>query len=199
MNSHFRIHLDELASSISNHPILKSLPLTSDLLRRYNHAIAVLSQYTSDITQVWSHQNLWVIENCLQRALLKIDDEGNIKANLESRILLILREADCLAKLRLEMPVVATAMLSRKDQFFVIKDSLQLVLDEFAETARRVKQEVRPLVIPHLMRLTSLFKPALTTLTWIKSDWKEFCKNAREQIKCFGVLITRVHDVYINR
>lgn len=111
----------------------------------------------------------------------------------------MLREADCLAKMNIQIPVVALAILARRDHFVIVKDSLQLVLEEFCDTARQVKHEMRPLLLPHLMRVAYLLKPALDTLTWTNPGWKDFCKITREQIKTFDILITRVHDVYINR
>lgn len=81
----------------------------------------------------------------------------------------------------------------------LINDSLQLLIEEFVATSRRVKLEVRPLLLPHLVRISSLLGPGLVSLTWTKSEWKTFCQNTREQIKTFDVLITRVHDVYTNR
>lgn len=63
----YRVHLDELAASVCSHPVLKTLPLTADLVRRYNHAITVLLQYQTDIAEVWTHQNSWVIEDCLKK------------------------------------------------------------------------------------------------------------------------------------
>ena len=62
-----KVHLDELATSVSNHPVLKTLPLTMELEKRYNYALGVLNQYKSDIAEVWTHQNSWVIEDCLKR------------------------------------------------------------------------------------------------------------------------------------
>lgn len=62
-----RVHLDELATSVSNHPVLKTLPLTMELEKRYNYALSVLNQYKSDIAEVWTHQNSWVIEDSLKR------------------------------------------------------------------------------------------------------------------------------------
>lgn len=129
-----------------------------------------------------------------------IDKETNkVQVNLESRITLLLREADCLAKLKLDIPIVALTILVKRDYFTVVHDSLQLVIEEFVSTARRVKLEVRPLLLPHLVRLSSLLMPGLKTLTWTKPGWKEFCQFTREEIKSFDVLITRVHDVYSNR
>lgn len=134
------------------------------------------------------------------RSLLATDQKtGKIKVNLESRIVLLFREADCLAKLNFNIPIVALAILAKRDYFTMVSNSLQLVIEEFVTTAQRVKLEVRPLLLPHLVRVASLFKPALTSLTWTQPDWKEFCQNTREQIKIFDILIIRIHDVYSNR
>ncbi|CAG5099433.1 Similar to DNAH5: Dynein heavy chain 5 [Cotesia congregata] len=195
-----KMHLNELTASVSNHPVLRTLPLTADLVRRYNHAVTVLLQYQMDITEVWTHQNSWVIEDCLNKPLLVMDKETNkVQVNLENRITLLLREADCLAKLKLDIPIVALTILVKQDYFTVVHNFLQLVIEEFVSTARRVKLEVRPLLLPHLVRLSSLLMPGLKTLTWTKPGWKEFCQFTREEIKSFDVLITRVHDVYSNR
>ncbi|KAK1128262.1 hypothetical protein K0M31_002732 [Melipona bicolor] len=195
-----KVHLDELATSVSSHPVLKNLPLTVELEKRYNYALSVLSQYKSDIAEVWTHQNSWVIEDCLKRPLLTVDEKtGKIKVNLGGRIILLLREADCLAKLNLEIPIVALTILAKKDYFTLVTDSLQLMIEEFVFTARRVKLEVRPLLLPHLVRVASLLEPGLTSLNWTNPEWREFHQNTKEQIREFDILITRVHDVYDNR
>lgn len=134
------------------------------------------------------------------RPLLMVDEKtGKIKVNLEGRVTLLLREADCLAKLNLEIPIVALTILAKKDYFTLVTDSLQLMIEEFVFTARRVKLEVRPLLLPHLVRVASLLEPSLTSLNWTNPEWKNFYQNTKQQIKEFDILITRVHDVYDNR
>lgn len=73
------------------------------------------------------------------------------------------------------------------------------MIEELVFTSRRVKLEVRPLLLPHLVRVVSLLEPGLTSLNWTNPKWKEFYENTKEQIKEFDILITRVHDVYDNR
>ncbi|KZC10625.1 Dynein heavy chain 5, axonemal [Dufourea novaeangliae] len=195
-----KVHLDELAASVFSHPVLKTLPLTVELEKRYNHALSVLNQYKSDIAEVWTHQNCWVIEDSLKRSLLVVDEETDkIKVNLDGRVALLLREADCLAKLNLEIPIVALTLLAKKSHFTLITDSLQLMIDKFVSTAKRVKLEVRPLLLPHLVRVASLLEPGIVSLTWTNPGWRNFYQNTKQQIEEFDILITRVHDVYDNR
>lgn len=124
---------------------------------------------------------------------------GKIKVNLEERVSLLIREADCLAKLNLQIPIVALTILAKKNYFTLITNSLQSMIEELVFTSRRVKLEVRPLLLPHLVRVVSLLEPGLTSLNWTNPKWKEFYENTKEQIKEFDILITRVHDVYDNR
>lgn len=134
------------------------------------------------------------------RSLLIVDEKtGKVKVNLEGRITLLLREADCLTKLNLEIPIVARTILAKKDHFTLITNSLQLMIEEFVSIARRVKLEVRTLLLPHLVRIASLLEPGLDSLTWTSPEWTEFYQNTKGQLKEFDILITRVHDVYDNR
>lgn len=75
----------------------------------------------------------------------------------------------------------------------------QFLLEDYIRTVRRVKLEVRPLFLPQVVRLSSLLLPGLRYVTWTSGDWKEFIDRANAAIKCFDVLVTRVHDIYINR
>jgi dynein heavy chain, axonemal len=44
-------------------------------MKRYNHAIVILKQYQADIAEIWTHQNSWVIEDCLKRSDFKFNNQ----------------------------------------------------------------------------------------------------------------------------
>lgn len=46
-------HLEDLARSVGAHPVLRSLPYTSELMRRYNSVSAVLKAYEKDLKIAW--------------------------------------------------------------------------------------------------------------------------------------------------
>lgn len=75
----------------------------------------------------------------------------------------------------------------------------QFLLEDYLRTVRRVKLEVRPLFLPQVVRLSSLLLPGLRSVCWTSDDWQEFIDRANTAIKCFDVLVTRVHDIYTNR
>lgn len=70
---------------------------------------------------------MWVLDDCLNKYLLAIDeDDGKLKVNLDFRIKLLIREADCLIKMGVPVPNVTLTLLSKRDYFTLVSDSLQV-------------------------------------------------------------------------
>lgn len=72
-------------------------------------------------------------------------------------------------------------------------------MNDFLKIVKSVKLEIRPLFLPHLIKLTNIIAPGITELTWVSSNWKTYVDKANEAVQNFKVLVGRVHDVYINR
>lgn len=67
------------------------------------------------------------MDKCLTKMLLTICKEsGSLKVNLPFTIPLLIREAECLLKLELPVPMIALTLFSKQDHFFTLKDSLQV-------------------------------------------------------------------------
>ncbi|KAJ9592734.1 hypothetical protein L9F63_015614, partial [Diploptera punctata] len=193
-------HLEELVMEASSHPVLKTLPVTIELLRRYNIVSSALVNYETEMKDTWMKQNVWLVDESLNQKLLALSEEsGQLRVNLDHQVKQLIREADCLAKMGMPMPIVTNTLLLKADHFTVVSDSLQLMLSQFLAAVRRVKLEVRPLFLPQLVRLSSMLSPGLHKITWTDAAWKEFHANTTEAIKSFDILVTRVHDVYTNR
>lgn len=100
----------------------------------------------------------------------------------------MIREAQCLAKLDIELPIVAATLLCKQSHFHAIQDSLNVgnlnwldftykiieldflrflqdLINMFLTTVKEVKLEVRPLFLPQLVQLTSMLKPGLRKIT----------------------------------
>ncbi|RZF32385.1 hypothetical protein LSTR_LSTR001849, partial [Laodelphax striatellus] len=193
-------HLDDLVSSASAHPVLKVMPTTIELVRKYNYVANTLINYEEELKNMWMNHNVWVVDECLNKSLLTISEEsGKFKVNLDERIVLLIRESECLNKMGLPVPVVTKTLLTKADYFTHVNDSLQFLLNRFLGTVRRVKLDVRPLFLPQLVRLASMLSPALNSINWTDPSWKTFLKNTTDAIQDFDVLVTRVHDIYSNR
>jgi dynein heavy chain len=51
-------HLEDLVMEVSSHLVLKTLPATSELLRRYSVVSAALVNYEADMKETWMKQNV---------------------------------------------------------------------------------------------------------------------------------------------
>lgn len=76
---------------------------------------------------------------------------------------------------------------------------LQFLINDFLKIVKSVKLELRPLFLPHLVKLTDIIAPGLKELNWVSSNWKDYVDNANGAVQKFKILTGRVDDVYTNR
>lgn len=87
---------------------------------------------------------MWIVEDCLQQTLLKIDtDTGNLIVNLDHRITLLVRETECMAKMKLPIPNVTMAVFLKRDYFMRIHDSLKVSIVKFYRNLSSLPTEIR--------------------------------------------------------
>lgn len=136
-------------------------------------------------------------------------EQQKIKVNIHNTIPLLIRESDLMAKMDLPIPMVALTLYAKRDHFTLVQDSLQvltlffkilssgakllsfqfLVVD-FLKVVKSVKMEIRPLFLPHLVKLVNIVAPGLKELTWVSSGWKTFVDTANEAVQNFKVLVS---------
>uniref|UniRef100_A0A182YK77 AAA+ ATPase domain-containing protein n=1 Tax=Anopheles stephensi TaxID=30069 RepID=A0A182YK77_ANOST len=191
-------HLQELVTTVTTHPVLALLPSTKDIENRHNSAKIILAEYEQEMTQIWLSQDVAVADACLVQPILALQND-RLVANLHPTIPLLIRESKCLAKMNIELPIVAATLLCKQNHFHTIQDSLNSLIKMFLSTIKKVKLEVRPLFLPQLVRLTAMLKPGLKSINWTNPKWVEFYENCKEAIETFDVLVARVHDIYANR
>nr|XP_036233287.1 dynein heavy chain 5, axonemal isoform X1 [Bactrocera oleae] len=191
-------HMKELMEAVLDHKVLSGLQLTKDLDNRYNNVTALLKEYETEIVSIWLDQDVSVADACLLQPLLALQGD-RLFVNLHPTIPLLIREAKMLAKLNVELPIVAATLMSRQKYFTSIQDSLNCLIKMFLTTVRAVKLEVRPLFLPQLVRLTAMLRPGLHTINWTHQNWTEFYERCKRAIETFNVLVARVHDIYSNR
>lgn len=126
-------------------------------------------------------------------------EQQRLKVNLHPTIPLLIRESDLMAKMNLPIPMVALTVFAKQEHFNLIQDTLQFLLKNFLTIVQSVKLEVRPLFLPHLVKLIKIIEPGLKQLTWVSEKWKPYTEQISNSIKNFKILVDRVHDIYNNR
>lgn len=162
--------------------------------RKHNLNTNFFLDYYTLVFQVWD------MDKCLQRPLLAVcPEKQRLKVNLHHTIPLLIREADLMAKMDLPIPTIALTLYAKQNHFNFVKDSLQFFINDFLKIVKNVKLELRPLFLPHLVKLANIIAPGMKELNWVSSDWKEYVDNANGAVEKFKVLTERVHDIYTNR
>lgn len=118
-------HLDELVSSVTSHPVLKTLPATKDLENKYSSVKNILDEYEQEMINIWLDQDVTVADVALTQPVLALQN-GRLFVNLHPTIPLLIREVNCLAKLDIEIPIVAAILFSKEEHFHRIQDSLNV-------------------------------------------------------------------------
>nr|XP_023020662.1 dynein heavy chain 5, axonemal [Leptinotarsa decemlineata] len=160
----------------------------------------MLKTFETDMVALWMNQHVHDVDNCLLRNLIAVcPEQQKLKVNIHHTIPLLIRESDLMIKMDLPVPMVALTLYTKQEHFSIVQDSLQFLINDFLRTVKSVKLEMRPLFLPHLIKLTDKIKPGLTQLNWVSSKWQQFVEKGNEAIKNFKILTDRVHDVYVNR
>ena len=69
-----------------------------------------------------------MVDESLSKKLLTLsEDSGQLKVNLDHQVKQLIREADCLAKMGIPMPIVTSTLLSKSEHFVLVNDSLQVI------------------------------------------------------------------------
>lgn len=118
-------HMTELMTALCDHEVLSKLPPTKDLEHRYNHVMDVLGEYEDEIVAIWLDQDVSVADACLVQPLLALQGD-RLFVNLHPTISLLIREAKLLAKLKIELPIVAATLMCREEYFLSIQDSMNV-------------------------------------------------------------------------
>lgn len=119
------VHITELMDAVMDHSVLSTQPLARDLDVRYNNVLGVLQEYEDEIVSIWLDQDISVADACLLQPLLCLQGD-RLFVNLHPTIPLLIREAKMLAKLKIELPIVAATLMSRHEYFLTIQDSLNV-------------------------------------------------------------------------
>lgn len=118
-------HLDELVSSVTSHQVLATLPTTKDLENKYSSVKNILFEYEQEMINIWLDQDVAVADVALLQPVLALQHD-RLFVNLHPTIPLLIREANCLAKLNIEIPIVAATLFAREQHFHKIQDSLNV-------------------------------------------------------------------------
>nr|XP_032816356.1 dynein heavy chain 5, axonemal isoform X1 [Petromyzon marinus] len=180
-------------------PRALELPDGRRCVRNYNRVARVLLEYEMLYHRAWLRQAEGV-RGGLQASLLvrREDDDGargDLFVNLDPQVPALLREAERMLRMGLEVPPVAQALRLKHPQLRRVYGQLQVLVAEHARVRGKISATYRKLLEPHLARVNEALQPGLTTLTWTSLNVHSYVEAALAALGELELLLDRANDL----
>ncbi|XP_043563465.1 dynein axonemal heavy chain 5-like [Chiloscyllium plagiosum] len=165
------------------------------IIRSYNKVARVLVEYEVLYHRAWMQQ-METVQFGLQASLLvKHPDTGEMFVNFDPYLTVLIREAECMARMGLEIPQTAKALLHKRHSLKNMYNKLQLLLEENSRLRARIKPIYETLIAPYVHKIDEAFQPGLVTLNWTSLNNDLFVDKVNAKLGEIDLLVCRINDL----
>ncbi|GCB63443.1 hypothetical protein scyTo_0004418 [Scyliorhinus torazame] len=165
------------------------------IIHSYNKVARVLLEYEVLYHRAWMQQMDTVQFGFQASLLVKHPDTGEIFVNFDPNLTMLIREAECMARMGLEISEAAKALLQKRHILKKLYNKLQLLLEENSRVRARIKPIYETLISPHVHRIDEAFQPGLVTLNWTSLNNDFFVDNVYTKLGEVDLLVHRINDL----
>ncbi|MBN3290180.1 DYH5 protein, partial [Polypterus senegalus] len=165
------------------------------IIRNYNKVAKVLLEYEVLYHRGWIRQ-VEVAKTGLQASLLvKSSETGQLFVNFDPQILIVIREAECMLRMGLEIPPFALSLQQKQETFKKNYNKLQMVLEENRRVRSKIQSAFDQLFGPHLVKVDEAIQPGLTSLSWTSLNFEKYLNRVTRSLSDLELLVDRVNDL----
>ena len=166
------------------------------MIKHYNKLGKVLLEYEMLYHNAWLQQ-IELVNGGLNASILvrHPKNEQQLYVNFDPAILTLVREADSMERIGLEVPELARNLRAREQQLKKNFAELDLLLAENVRVRNRVLPVLGQLMVPHLALVDSALEPGLSDLTWTSMTVDHFISSVRAALRDAEVLLDGVDDI----
>ncbi|XP_056617792.1 dynein axonemal heavy chain 5 isoform X2 [Triplophysa dalaica] len=176
-------------------PGLLSIPEAKRIIRDYNRLAKVLLEFQVLCHQSWMSQ-IEVVKMGLRASLLvRSPETGELYVNYDPEIRTQIRETDCMIRMGLEIPPLASILQLKKDVFKKNYDKLQLMVTENSRVRSKIQPAFEQLLMPHVAKVDKAILPGLTTLNWTSLNIEKYLDRITAALEELDLLLHRVNDM----
>uniref|UniRef100_A0A4W3JT26 Dynein heavy chain 5, axonemal-like n=1 Tax=Callorhinchus milii TaxID=7868 RepID=A0A4W3JT26_CALMI len=161
------------------------------IIRNYNRVGRVLLEYEVLYHRAWMQQ-IGTAQLGLQATLLvKHPETGEMLVNFDPYLTVLIRETECMARMGLEVPQFARALLQKRDELKRMYNKLQ----EYGKVRARFQPVYETLIGPHVHKVEEAFQPGLTILNWTSLNSNKFLDEVYAKLGELDLLVHRINDL----
>ncbi|GIY53760.1 dynein heavy chain 5, axonemal, partial [Caerostris darwini] len=140
------------------------------------------------------------MSQCLLANIIDEDvDTQEMVLNNNEQLFVLIREADLMSQMSLEVPPVAKTALYQQKKLKQHKNCLEKLLKRHKELRNLSREELIPLLEIHLEILDNVLKPGMTTITWSSLNIDSFLEKYSECVAHIESLFDRLCKILNHR
>ncbi|KAM8735049.1 dynein axonemal heavy chain 5 [Acanthopagrus schlegelii] len=176
-------------------PGVLSTPEAKRIIRNYNRVARVLLEFEMLYHHSWMEKMEEARVGLQASLLVRSPETGELFVNFDPEILTQIREANCMTKMKLEIPPFAALLQQRQDTLKKNYNKLQLMLSENTRVRAKIQSAFEQLAMPHVAKVDEAIQPGLTSLNWTSLNIDKYLGRIDKALVDLELLMDRVNDL----
>ncbi|XP_019756852.1 dynein axonemal heavy chain 8 [Dendroctonus ponderosae] len=136
------------------------------------------------------------VKICLIKPIMTKDEKTRrYLVNFHPYISEVIREAEYMYKLDLEVPDVGQVLVFCKDKLLNSCEIVKALIQRNDRTRSTIPQLFLPMMRVQLLKMENIFMPGFSTVTWTSTKIPEFCKDVTEVLDYIEMFVKEVRDM----
>ena len=127
--------------------------------------------------------------------IIRHHKDNKLYVNFDLETLTLIREAKCLIRLGIEIPELAQIVVSKEQQLKIYYSELLFILNEYMRLIRKIRPNMKSLLVPTLEDFEYKLRPGLVTLTWNSINIDGYLNTLKLCLGELEQLIINVNDI----
>lgn len=137
---------------------------------------------------------------CLESTVLTKNSQTNwLEVNFEKSIRQLVREGECMLKLRYTIPFLGEILVFCRDKVMNSYEKMRQLVQDNNELRNHLDMCLLSISRPLLRELDLAFKPGLSTVSWTSDHLEEYFASARRTVDEVGEFMKQVMDIKVER
>ncbi|KAI4809667.1 hypothetical protein KUCAC02_018534 [Chaenocephalus aceratus] len=192
---HLYQKIEEPITYIKNNSDILSSPEGQDVVKMYNQTAAAFLEFESVYHRAWMTE-VSKLDYILNITLLvRHAKTGKLVVNFDPKVTEVIREANCLMKMGMEVPKQALNLVKLESKLNSDHLRLQTILTDYEATIQSIPAELVNLMTSKIKHVESVLRHGSVMLTWSSFLLDKFFENVDAALFELKHLVKNVQDV----
>ncbi|XP_043198855.1 dynein axonemal heavy chain 8-like [Amphibalanus amphitrite] len=178
-----------------NYPETLQCAEARPMIRQYNQLSKCLIRYEILYHEAWAKSVDEVRNGLMAPILVRHPKTKELIPNYDPLIPLTIREADCMRKMGLAIPVTANVLSYRKERIFDALQGVQGILERSQKVIGQIPELFAPMLAALTHKVDKALQPGLISLTWTSLTLHEYYDSVHKAIDDLELMIKRLTDI----